>query len=182
LLSALEIIEKLNKIGGMHGIGRIDHIEDRLVGIKSREIYEAPAATILIKAHQYLEALTLSKSSLDFKRLVENEYARVIYLGDWFSPHHMDLLSYLQHNQRNVGGIIRLKLHKGNCIVVGRFSDIALYQKVLATYSSESVFDQKSATAFVKFLGMESSIQSKVQLSNFDKEINQLIKLPNESS
>ena len=173
-LRPLSIIEKLNEIGGTHGIGRIDHIEDRLVGIKSREIYEAPAALILIRAHQALEALTLSRSSLDFKRLVEDEYARLIYLGDWFSLHHMNLLAYLQNNQVVVDGVIRLKLHKGNCIVVGRRSDLALYQKTLATYGEESEFDQRAAAQFIKFLGMESSIQSKIQKLNFDKELHQL--------
>ncbi len=174
MLRPSSIIEKLNEIGGTHGIGRIDHIEDRLVGIKSREIYEAPAALILIRAHQALEALTLSRSSLDFKRLVEDEYARLIYLGDWFSLHHMNLLAYLQNNQVVVDGVIRLKLHKGNCIVVGRRSDLALYQKTLATYGEESEFDQRAAAQFIKFLGMESSIQSKIQKLNFDKELHQL--------
>ena len=172
-LRPLSIIEKLNEIGGTHGIGRIDHIEDRLVGIKSREIYEAPAALILIRAHQALEALTLSRSSLDFKRLVEDEYARLIYLGDWFSLHHMNLLAYLQNNQVVVDGVIRLKLHKGNCIVIGRRSDLALYQKTLATYGEESEFDQRAAAQFIKFLGMESSIQSKIQKLNFDKRLSE---------
>jgi argininosuccinate synthase len=169
-----ELVKNLNEVGGAHGVGRIDHIEDRIIGIKTREIYEAPAALILIKAHQTLEALTLSKQSLDFKKVVENEYAKTIYQGHWFTHHHMNLVAYLIHNQRNVTGTIKLKLHKGNCIIISRKSEMSLYQKSLATYSSQSTFDQKAAREFVKFLGMENNIQARIQLFNYSKEIKQL--------
>jgi argininosuccinate synthase len=128
-MTVTEIINTLNELGGIHGVGRTDHIEDRVVGIKSREIYEAPAAIILIKAHQALETITLTGSSLAFKKLIEEEYARIIYQGGWFSHHHMDLVAYLQHNQRNVTGSIRVKLYKGNCIPTGRASEFSLYRK-----------------------------------------------------
>lgn len=169
-MSVKDIIIKLNEIGGLHGIGRIDHIEDRVVGIKSREIYEAPAAIILIKAHKILESITLTKSSLKFKNLVEKEYADIIYEGKWFSNHHMDLISYLQHNQKNVTGNIRMKLHKGNCIVISRESKYSLYDKSLATYTSKSTFDQSAAKEFIKIYGMENNIQAQKQLFNFREE------------
>jgi len=178
-LSFLDLVNRLNQLGGQHGIGRIDHIEDRLVGLKSREIYEAPAASILIRAHKALETLTLSRSSLDFKQGVDTEYARLIYLGDWFSPHHMDLLAYLRQNQRVVSGTIRLKLFKGNCTVIGRQSSNALYKRNLITYGKGSDFDQRNGTAFSKILGMESFIQSSAQLSNFEQKIERLIQSKN---
>jgi len=173
--SFVDLIARLNTLGGEHGIGRIDHIEDRLVGLKSRELYEAPAATILIKAHKLLESLTLTKSSLDFKRAVDEEYSRMIYLGNWFSLHHMDLLAYLRQNQSMVSGIIRLKLYKGNCTVVSRESANALYQPNLITYSEKSEFDQKNGAAFSRMLGMESSVQASAQISNFGNKIERLI-------
>jgi len=171
----LDLVTQLNQIGGEHGIGRIDHIEDRLVGLKSRELYEAPAASVLIKAHKALESLTLSKSSLDFKQGVEADYARLIYLGDWFSLHHMDLLAYLQQNQKAVSGKIRLKLYRGNCTIVGRESANALYKRNLITYGKGSEFDQRNGTAFSRILGMESFIQSSIQLSNFEQKIERMI-------
>ncbi len=180
-LSLPDIICKLNEVGGKHGIGRIDHIEDRLVGIKSRELYEAPAAIILIKAHQILESMTLSRSALEFKRQVDHEYASLVYFGNWFSHHHMDLLSYLHYNQKHVTGTIKIKLYKGNCIIAGRSSDFSLYQKSLATYGPESIFDQAAAEGFVKILGIENETLSRAQLFNF-KEMQHLLSEKNEDS
>jgi argininosuccinate synthase len=173
--SFIDLITQLNKIGGEHGIGRIDHIEDRLVGLKSRELYEAPAAIILIHAHKLLESLTLSKSSLDFKQVVDEEYSEMIYLGNWFSLHHMDLLAYLRQNQSLVSGIIRLKLYKGNCTVVSRESANSLYKPNLITYSENSEFDQRNGAAFSRMLGMESFVQATVQISNIGNKIERLI-------
>jgi argininosuccinate synthase len=173
--SFLDLINQLNKIGGEHGIGRIDHIEDRLVGLKSRELYEAPAAIILIKAHKLLESLTLAKSSLDFKQLVDEEYAEMIYLGNWFSLHHMDLLAYLQQNQSMVSGVIQLKLYKGNCTVMSRESANSLYKPNLITYGEESEFDQRNGAAFSRMLGMESFVQASVQISSIGNKIEKLI-------
>jgi argininosuccinate synthase len=180
--SMTAIIKLLNELGGLHGIGRIEHIEDRVVGIKSREIYEAPAAIILIKVHQALEALTLTGASLAFKKLIEEEYAQIIYQGGWFSHHHMDLVAYLQHNQRNVTGKIRLKLHKGNCIPTGRTSEFSLYRKELATYTSSSIYDQPSAGAFVKIFGMANTVQAQTQLFNFAHETRVLMDSQNKSA
>lgn len=170
----LDLITRLNKIGGEHGIGRIDHIEDRLVGLKSRELYEAPAAIILIKAHKLLESLTLAKSALDFKQTVDEEYAQLIYLGNWFSLHHMDLLAYLRQNQSVVSGIIRLKLYKGNCTVESRESANSLYKPSLITYGEQSEFDQRNGAAFSRMLGMESFVQASVQISNVANKIERL--------
>jgi argininosuccinate synthase len=173
--SFIDLINQLNKIGGEHGIGRIDHIEDRLVGLKSRELYEAPAAIILIKAHKLLESLTLSKSSLDFKQTVDEKYAEMIYLGNWFSLHHMDLLAYLQQNQSMVSGTIQLKLYKGNCTVMSRESANSLYKPNLITYGEKSEFDQRNGAAFFRMLGMESFVQASVQISSIGNKIERLI-------
>ena len=173
--SFIDLINQLNKIGGEHGIGRVDHIEDRLVGLKSRELYEAPAAIILIKAHKLLESLTLSKSSLDFKQTVDEKYAEMIYLGNWFSLHHMDLLAYLQQNQSMVSGTIQLKLYKGNCTVMSRESANSLYKPNLITYGEKSEFDQRNGAAFFRMLGMESFVQASVQISSIGNKIERLI-------
>ena len=126
----------LNKLGGKHGVGRIDHVENRLVGIKSRELYEAPAAVILHEAHRELESLCLSKQAQRFKTLVSQEYADMIYNGLWFSAFHQDLFAFVASNQRFVTGLVRVKLFKGKATVVGRKSEHSLYSKKLATYES----------------------------------------------
>jgi argininosuccinate synthase len=165
-----EIIQELNILAGQHGIGRIDHIEDRVVGIKSREIYEAPAAITLIKAHQVLESITLARAALNFKKTVDNEYANLIYQGYWFSNHHMDLVAYIQHNQKHVTGTVGLRLFKGNIIVTKRDSKFSLYNQRLATYTGESIFDQTAAKGFISIYGMENRILARKQLFNFSEE------------
>jgi argininosuccinate synthase len=138
-------------------------------------LYEAPAAIILIKAHKLLESLTLSKSSLDFKQMVDEQYAEMIYLGNWFSLHHMDLLAYLRQNQSMVSGMIQLKLYKGNCTVMSRESANSLYKPNLITYSEKSEFDQRNGAAFSRMLGMESFVQASVQISSIGNKIERLI-------
>ncbi|GAJ00867.1 unnamed protein product, partial [marine sediment metagenome] len=133
-LDGVTLIQKLNELAGKRGIGRIDHVENRLVGIKSREIYEAPAATVLLQAHQALEAMTLSKDQLRFKQKVAMEYADLIYNGLWFSQLNRDLSAYVLSSQRYVTGAVRLKLFKGNSTIVGRKSPHSLYSFSLATY------------------------------------------------
>ena len=133
-LDGVELIDELNQLAGKHGIGRIDHIENRLVGIKSREIYEAPAAIVLHEAHRELEFLTLSKESLRFKTLVSQAYADLIYNGLWFSQLHQDLMAFTVSNQQYVSGTVRMKLFKGHAQVVGRKSEHSLYRHELATY------------------------------------------------
>src|SRR5213079_3553636 len=125
------LIDRLNKLGGAHGVGRIDHVENRLVGIKSRELYEAPAAVILHDAHRELESLCLSKQAARFKTLVSQEYADLIYNGLWFGAFHQDLFAFVASNQRFVSGEVRLKLFKGQATVVGRKSEFSLYSKKL---------------------------------------------------
>src|SRR4029077_13480529 len=132
-LDGVPLIEKLNKLGGAHGVGRIDHVENRLGGIKSRELYEAPAAVILHDAHRELESLCLSKQAARFKTLISQEYADIIYNGLWFSAFHQDLFAFVASSQRFVSGQTRVKLFKGQATVVGRKSEHSLYSKKLAT-------------------------------------------------
>ena len=148
------IVDGLTELGGKHGVGRIDHVEDRLVGIKSREIYEAPAAVILHTAHRALEGLTLSKEQLRFNRFVADELAQATYDGLWFSALHRDLREYVHSTQRVVSGEVRLRLDRGSLAVVGRRSDLSLYDRALATYEAEDRFDHASAVGFIKIFGL----------------------------
>ena len=140
-LAPVELVERVHELGAAHGVGRIDHVEDRLVGIKSREIYEAPAATILHAAHRALEGLTLSRDTLRFNRIVADELARLIYDGLWFSALSRDLRAYAASSQRVVSGEVRVRLDHGSAVVVGRRSPLSLYDKSLATYDEGDAFD-----------------------------------------
>jgi argininosuccinate synthase len=162
-LDGVSLIQQLNELAGKHGVGRIDHLENRLVGIKSREIYEAPAATVLLQAHQALEAMTLSKSQLRFKQKVAQEYADLIYNGLWFTALHQDLAAYIKSSQRFVTGIVRLKLFKGSSSVVGRKSPFSLYSYGLATYDKADVFDQSASPGFIHIWGLSARTQAQVQ-------------------
>jgi argininosuccinate synthase len=163
-LDGVPLIEKLNQVGGRHGVGRIDHVENRLVGIKSRELYEAPAATILHLAHRELESLTLSKQAQRFKTLVAQEYADLIYNGLWFSAFHQDLAAFVASNQRFVTGFARVKLFKGSAMIVGRRSEYSLYSKKLATYETGDQFDHEAAKGFIKLHGLGQQTQAQLQL------------------
>ncbi len=145
----LELIVKLNEIGGAHGVGRADMVEDRLVGIKSREVYEAPAATILHTAHRALEALTLSRETLLFKEPLSQEYAQLIYEGLWFTRLREALDEFFAHLQQVVTGSVRMKLYKGNCTVIGRQSPFSLYELDLSTYGPKDTFPHASAEGFI---------------------------------
>ncbi|HEY0755593.1 MAG TPA: argininosuccinate synthase [Ktedonobacteraceae bacterium] len=158
------LIEKLNELAGSYGIGRVDHVENRLVGIKSREIYEAPAATVLLTAHKALETLTLSREQARFKDIVSGEYARLIYNGQWYSALHQDLAAYVQSTQRFVSGTVRIKLAPWQCSVVGRKADASLYSHALATYDSGDQFDHNAALGFIKLWGLPLSTQAQAQL------------------
>jgi argininosuccinate synthase len=162
--SAVDLVERLNALAGEHGIGRIDMVEDRLVGIKSREIYESPAAVTLLEAHRALEALTLTKQQLRFKERVAQEYADLIYNGLWFTGHHQDLAAYVQSTQRHVSGEVRMRLHRGTAVAVGRQSDRSLYSHELATYSEGDQFDQTAAQGFIKLHGLPVEVQARRQL------------------
>jgi len=150
----LELIKKLNEIGGKNGVGRVDAIENRLVGIKSREIYENPAGLILYVAHLELESLVLDRETAHYKQLISPKYAQIIYNGLWETPLKKQLDAYINETQKNVTGTVRLKLYKGNCIVVGRKSKYSRYKLKLATYGSEDQFDQKMAEGFLKLWAM----------------------------
>lgn len=153
-LGPIEIIETLNKIACKHGIGRIDHIEDRLIGIKSREIYECPAATVLLKSHKALEFLTLQKDVLEYKRGIEQKFSEILYNGLWFGVLRESLQSFIDKTQEFVTGSIRVKLFKGNATVVGRKSPYSLYDEGLATYAEGDGFDHKSAVGFIYCWGL----------------------------
>lgn len=149
-----EMINTLNEIGGAYGIGRSDMVENRLVGIKSREIYEAPGATMLYTAHRELEALVLDREVAHFKEIISLKYAELIYYGLWYSQLKQALDGFIDSTQKYVTGTIRLKLFKGTCVAVGRKSSQSLYKKELATYGKEDQFDQKLAEGFIKIWGM----------------------------
>ncbi len=168
-LDGVTLIQHLNELAGGHGVGRIDHLENRLVGIKSREIYEAPAATVLLQAHQALEAMTLSKDQLRFKQKVAVEYADLIYNGLWFTSLHQDLAAFVKNSQRFVTGAVRLKLFKGSCSVVGRKSSFSLYSYGLATYDKGDEFDQSASPGFIHIWGLPVRTQAQVQgISNLE--------------
>jgi argininosuccinate synthase len=169
VLDGITLIQNLNEIAGKHGIGRIDHIENRLVGIKSREIYEAPAAITLIQAHQALEAMTMSKDQLRFKQKVSAEIADLIYNGLWYSQLNRDLSAYVLSSQRYVSGVVRVKLFKGQAMVLGRKSPWSLYNLSLATYDRGDKFNQKAAEGFIHLWGLPVKTQAQVQLLG-DKE------------
>ncbi len=162
-MDGVSLIQWLNQLAGEHGVGRIDHVENRLVGIKSREIYEAPAATVLLQAHQALEAMTLSKDQLRFKQKVAVEYADLIYNGLWFSSLHEDLAAYVKSTQRYVTGVVRVKLFKGSCSVVGRKSPKSLYSHGLATYAKGDEFDQSASPGFIHIWGLSAQTQARLQ-------------------
>lgn len=157
-----DMIQELNVIAGENGIGRIDHIENRLVGIKSREVYETPAAAVLLKAHKELEDLTLERDLAHFKPYVEKELSDTIYNGLWFSPLMDSLLAFLHESQKTVNGVIKLKLFKGNVLVQGRKSPNSLYDKDLATYTSADSFDQEAAQGFIKLWGLPTQVSAQV--------------------
>ena len=148
------LINHLNEVGGLYGVGRMDLVENRLVGIKSREIYEAPAATILYAAHKELESLVLDRELAHFKEIIALKYSELVYYGLWYSPLKEALDSFVNSTQKQVSGSIKLKLFKGSCIPVGRKSPYSLYKKELSTYGKEDKFNQKLAEGFIKIWGM----------------------------
>lgn len=162
-IGIVDLVQYLNKLAGLHGVGRIDHIEDRLVGIKSREIYEAPAAVVLHAAHRSLENLTLSKEQIRMKQRIAQEYSEVVYNGLWYTAHRQDLDAYVERTQRHVTGSVRVRLHKGTCVVVGRRAQKALYRHDLATYDSSDTFDHRAAEGFISLYGLPVRTQSMSQ-------------------
>ena len=159
-LDPVELVTQLNTLAGRHGVGRIDMIENRLVGIKSREIYEAPALLVLIDAHRDLESLTLTADVTQYKRGIEQTYSQLVYNGLWYSPLKQALDAFIQQTQERVSGTVKVKVFKGRSQVVGRKSDIALYSEALATYSSDDQFDHKAAEGFIYVWGLPTRVWS----------------------
>jgi argininosuccinate synthase len=158
------LVERLNELGGAHGVGRIDHVENRLVGIKSREVYEAPAAAILFAAHAALEALTLSRDVMRFKRIVADEWARLVYEGLWFSALRHDLWAFVRSTQEFVTGEVRVRLQQGSVRVVGRKAPQSLYRHDLATYDrAQDRFSHDAARGFIELFGLPLRTQTSVQ-------------------
>ena len=158
-----DLILELNDLAGQHGVGRIDHVENRLVGIKSREIYECPGAVTLLTAHKEIEDLTLVRELAHFKPIIENELSNLIYNGLWFNPATEALIAYLKSTQQVVNGTAKVKLYKGSATVVARKSDNSLYDENLATYTSADTFDQDAAIGFIKLWGLPSKVHAEVQ-------------------
>ena len=161
-MDGIKLIEEVNKIAARNGVGRIDHVEDRLVGIKSRETYECPAATVLTQAHRSLEFLTLQKDVLEFKKIVEQRFSQIIYNGLWFGTLRESLQSFVDKTQEFVTGTVRVKLLKGSLMVVGRKSPYSLYDEGLATYAKGDEFDHKSAVGFIYCWGLPNRTAAKV--------------------
>jgi argininosuccinate synthase len=162
----LPLIERLNQLGGENGVGRIDMIENRLVGLKSREIYEAPAAIILHAAHRAVEDLTLAKDTLRFKDVVSPTYSDLIYNGLWFGSLRRDLAAYVESSQQHVTGTARLTLYKGSCTVTGRQSPYSLYDMEIATYGSGDQFNYDAAEGFISLWGLPLRTQARKQSLN----------------
>lgn len=163
ILSPQDLINSVQDIAGKYGIGRIDHVENRLVGIKSREVYEAPAAVVLHVAHRALETICLGKDQVRYKDRTAQEYADLVYNGLWFTAHRRDLDAYVTSTQRYVSGKVRLKLHKGSCTVVGRTSDSSLYVHGLATYDVGDRYDHNAAKGFSYIFGLQAETQARIQ-------------------
>jgi argininosuccinate synthase len=156
----VELITALNEIGGQHGVGRVDMVENRLVGIKSHGVYETPGGTILYKAHQGLEELCLSGDVLHYKDLLAQQYAELVYNGRWFTPLREAIDAFVNVTQQCVTGSVRLKLYKGSCTVVGRKSPYSLYREDYATFGADDVYDQKDAQGFINLYGLSMKVRA----------------------
>ncbi|MCK5595775.1 argininosuccinate synthase, partial [bacterium] len=159
-INGINLIEKLNQLGSQNGVGRIDMVENRLVGIKSREIYEAPAAIILHNAHSALEELVLDRETMHFKEIISQKYAEIIYYGLWHSSLKEALDEFVNKTQKNVTGTVKAKLYKGVCTVIGRKSRFSLYSENLATYTSKDTFDHKSAKGFIDIWSLPLKVRA----------------------
>lgn len=162
-LDGVALVELMNDLAGNNGVGRIDHVENRLVGIKSREIYEAPAGIVLHQAHRALEQMCLTKEQARFKERLSQEYADLVYNGLWFTGHRRDLDAYVKSTQRHVNGTVRVRLHKGSATVVGRQSNQSLYRHDLATYDAGDTFDHEASVGFIALFGLPVRTQAQIQ-------------------
>jgi len=162
-MKPVELVDNLNGIAGRNSVGRIDHIEDRLVGIKSREVYECPAALVLLEAHKDLEKLVLTRHQLQFKRQVDNEWAFLVYTGLWMDPLKNNLDQFIESTQENVTGQVKIKMYKGSLIVVGRTSPMSLYDLNLATYNIETTFNQVHSEGFIELWGLPTKVSCQLK-------------------
>jgi argininosuccinate synthase len=163
-MGAVELLTYLNEVGGAHGVGRADLVENRLVGMKSRGIYETPGGTILYAAHQGLESICLDRDTLHYKEVVANRFAELTYYGKWFTPLHEALRAFVAKTQERVTGSVRVKLYKGNCSVVGRQSPLSLYREEFATFGQDDVYDQGDAEGFINLFGLPLKVKALVDL------------------
>jgi len=168
-MKPVELIDSLNEIAGRNGVGRIDHIEDRLVGIKSREVYECPAALVLLEAHKDLEKLVLTRHQLQFKKQVDSEWAFLVYTGLWMDPLKNNLDQFVESTQENVAGQVKIKLYKGSLIVVGRTSPMSLYDLNLATYNIETTFNQSYSEGFIELWGLPTKVSCQLKRKKLAK-------------
>lgn len=174
-LPLADLINQLNELAGAYGIGRIDHIENRLVGIKSREIYEAPAAAVLMTAHKDLEDLTLERDVAHFKPIIEQQLANLVYEAKWVSPLFDSLMAFIDDTQKTVNGVVKMKLFKGNAVAVARQSaHNSLYDEDLATYTSASSFDQEAAVGFIKLWTLSNTVYEQVNHVHSQKPVKQV--------
>ncbi len=162
-MPGVELVQELNQRGGRHGVGRVDMMENRLVGIKSRELYETPAATIILAAHRDLEGLTLDRETAHFKPYLEHRYAELVYYGLWYTPLRRSIDAFIDETQKTVSGTVTLELYRGSCTVVARESPYSLYDLSLATYEKSGRFDQSASEGFIKIFGLPAKTAARVQ-------------------
>ncbi len=163
-LSPASLIAALNELGGKHAIGRVDLVENRLVGMKSRGLYETPGGTILYAAHKELESITLDRETLHYKDTVSQKYAEMVYFGQWFTPLREALDAFFESTQQNVTGTIKIKLYKGNMMITGRVSPYNLYREEFATFGHSPVYDHSDAAGFIRLFGLSSKVKAMMEM------------------
>ena len=169
-LGAVEIVEKLNELGGKHGIGLVDLVENRLVGMKSRGVYETPGGAILYRAHEVLETLCLDRDTAHYKQLVANRFAELVYFGQWFTPLRESLSAFVDKTQERVTGDVKLKLYKGNIMNAGTTSPFSLYDPEIATFDEDHVYDQKDSIGFINLFGLPIKVKAMIDQKKEAKE------------
>jgi len=168
-LGPASLVETLNHIGGAHGVGRADLVENRLVGMKSRGVYETPGGSLLLAAHRELESLTLDRTTLHYKDILAGKYAELVYNGQWFTPLRYAMDSFVDSTQTCVSGTVRLKLYKGNMIIAGRKSSYSLYREDLATFGEDMVYNQKEAEGFINLFGLPNKVEALLNMAGVRK-------------
>lgn len=165
-MNGTDLIRTLNDIGGKHGIGLVDVVENRLVGMKSRGVYETPGGTILYHAHEVLETLTLDRDTMHYKSIVAEKFAELVYYGQWYSPLREAISAFIDKTQTNVTGQVKLKLYKGNIINAGTVSDYSLYDMDIATFEEDNVYNQKDAEGFINLFGLPIKVKALSDMKN----------------